>query len=381
MKNVSPKPKIALIGMSVMGGGTRNNGIPVLVDLFERLSDSFEITFYSFQPVHRPSVPASIRVVDSKTRIPGRLNYMRLISRISMDHLLNPYDLFFAVSVYPPAKAAVLLGRIFRRPVITQIIALEAVAVPEINFGNLTIPWLAEITRRVCARTTWLVAVSEYQALLAREHLPTSRHIDVLPLRINPEKFTFRQRVITFPVQFIHIAYYSPVKDQDMMFRAFAKVSQKVKCFLTVIGEGFNVDGVTRLLQELGISDKVILQGFVPQENIPGQFDGKHILLHTARFETGCAVIQEAMASGVAVCGTRVGLLSDIRDDLAISVDPGNDGELAMRILQLIGSPALFSSMTLNAWKWISEFDARWAAENYRHFISSRLLRPEVNSR
>jgi glycosyltransferase involved in cell wall biosynthesis len=374
MKNVSAKPRIALIGMSVMGGGSLNNGIPVLVDLFGRLSHHYEIVFYSFQKVYRPNVPESIHVVDSPfQRLPGRLKYLLLIARIILDHIRSQYSLFFAVSAYPPGWAAIFLGRILRRPVLTQIIALEAVAMRDINFGNLTIPWLAQITRSVCSKTNWLVAVSDYQALLARRDLPTQRSIEVLPLRINPSRFRFRRRKITGPVQFIHIAYYSPIKDQDMMFRAFAQVCKSVECRLTIIGEGYQTKPVTRTLALLGIQDKVILKGFVPQNEIPFHFDDKHILLHTARFETGCAVIQEAMASGVAVCGTRVGLLSDIGDDYAIIVPPGDDQELASRILQLIDDPLLFERLTENAYQWIVKFDAQWAARNYQEFIDSKL--------
>ena len=96
------------------------------------------------------------------------------------------------------------------------------------------------------------------------------------------------------------------------MFRAFAKVAQKIDCHLTVIGEGFNIDKVREMMKDLRIDDHVTFTGSVSQSQLPQYLRKAHILLHTARFETGCAVIQEAMSSGVAVVGTRVGILSDI---------------------------------------------------------------------
>jgi glycosyltransferase involved in cell wall biosynthesis len=374
MKNASPKPKIALIAMSVMGGGSLNNGIPVLVELFERLSLHYEIVFYSFQKVYKPNVPASVRIVDSGWRhIPGRLTYFLMMCRIILDHFQYPYNILFAISAYPPGWAGVLLGKILRIPVVVQMIALEAVAIHEINSGNLTIPWLAKITRSVCKKTNYLVAVSDFQAKVAMKDLPTSRGIVVLPLRINAAKFNFQPREISYPVQLVHIGYFSPIKGQDVMFRAFAKLARNVDCHLTVIGNGFNVPVVKNMLSELGIQEKVSFKGPVLQSEIPSLLVGKHIMVHAARFETGCAVIQEAMASGVAVCGTRVGLLSDIGDEYAMIVPSEDHNLLAEKIQNLIADPVLYNRITRSAYEWISNYDAAWSAEAYRKFIASTL--------
>ncbi len=158
---------------------------------------------------------------------------------------------------------AVLLGKIFKRPVIVQIIALEAAALPDIGHGNLTKPWLAKITRRVCEEADELVAVAEYQKQVALRNLPTTRKISVLPLRIDSNKFIYMERSISFPVHFIHIAFYSPVKDQDTMFAAFAKVAGVIDCHLTVIGDGFNISRVRAMLTRLRIKDKVTFTGVV----------------------------------------------------------------------------------------------------------------------
>jgi glycosyltransferase involved in cell wall biosynthesis len=374
MKNVPPKPRIALLAMGVMGGGSLNDGIPVLADLFGRLSQHFEIVFYSFQKVHRANISSSIKTKDvTNLRVPGRLKYFFLLARIVWDSLRHPYQLLFAVSVYPPGRSAVLIGKLLRRPVVVQMIALEAVAIHEINSGNLTIPWLAKITRSVCKNTNYLVAVSDFQAKVAMKDLPTSREIVVLPLRINAAKFNFQPREISYPVQLVHIGYFSPIKGQDVMFRAFAKLTRNVDCHLTVIGNGFNVPVVKNMLSELGIQEKVFFKGPVLQSEIPSLLAGKHIMVHAARFETGCAVIQEAMASGVAVCGTRVGLLSDIGDEYAMIVPSEDHNLLAEKIQNLIADPVLYNRITRSAHEWISNYDAAWSAEAYRKFIASTL--------
>lgn len=364
------KRRIALFAMDILGKGK----IPVLTDLFERLSNDFEITLYAFKQIDTSSIPGRIkgRQVVSWP-IPGRLKYLGLCLRFLLDHIRNPYDLLFAVSVFPPGTWAVRLGKLVHRRVVVQVIALEVVSIPEIKAGYLYHPWHRKMTTRVCKETDVLIAVAEYQKKIAQRSLPTDRDIVVLPLRINPRNFRYIIRKITYPVNFIHIAYYSPIKDQDTMFKAFAKVAQVIDCYLTVIGSGYGVPEVANSLHSLGIADRVNFKGEVSQSELPSYFDNAHILLHAARFETGCAVIQEAMASGVAVCGTNVGLLADIGDRFAMIAPPQDADALAEKIIFLVNNPYWYSSITAEAYKWICHHDAVWSYRNYLDFLNGEL--------
>jgi len=374
MKEGKVKPRIALLAMGILGEDKPGQGIPVLTDLFKRLSYHFDFVFYSFGPIDASAIPQPIKVRQIVSwPIPGRLKYFMLCVFFLFDHLLNPVDLLFAVSVFPPGRWAVRLGKLINRKVLVQIIALEAVALPDIKAGYLFLPRHRKITTRICKKADVLIAVAEYQKKIAQLSLPTDREIVVLPLRINPNNFSYRERHITFPVEFIHIAYYSPIKDQDTLFKAFAKVARAIDCRLTVIGSGYDVPAVPELLKNLGIQDKVIFTGVVGQADLPQYLNSAHILLHPARFETGCAVIQEAMASGVAVCGTEVGLLADIGERYAVIVPPQDSDQLAEKILWLVGDPKAYSSITKEAYHWITQYDAEWSSKNYVAFLNTML--------
>lgn len=368
------KPRIALLAMGVLSESKSSLGIPVLIDLFNRLSNDFEIVCYSFNPIERSSVSGTIQVRSIvRWPIPGRLKFLLLSARLIWDHIFRPYQLLFAISVFPPGLWALRIARLIRRKLAVQIIALEVVALPDIQAGYLLSPWHRKVTTRVCEETDALIAVADYQRKVAIESLPTHREIEVLPLRINPEKFHYKEREISFPVEFIHIAYYSPIKDQVTMFKSFAAVARQVDCHLTVIGAGYDVPEVTELLESLNILDKVKFTGIVPQAELPPHFNDKHILLHTARFETGCAVIQEAMASGVAVGGTNVGILSDIGDQYAVIVPQQAADLLAEKILQLISDRDHYKNMTRRAYEWIRAYDAEWSYKNYKAFLEGMI--------
>lgn len=368
-----PKPTVALLAMGVIGGGNLGYGIPVLHDLFERLSAHYEIVFYTFSTIDEANVPKQIKLRQTKLRLPGRLKFFWVSLKFAFDQIFNPCKLIFAISIYPTGHWAVRLGKIFNRRVLVQIIALEAVGLSDIGCGNLTVPWLKKITTKVCEEADVLIAVAEYQKTVAEQSLPTSRKIEVLPLRIDYKKFFYRKRHISFPIQFIHIAYYSPIKDQDTMFAAFAEVSKVIDCHLTVIGHGYNIPKVHAMLEALQISNQVTFKGEIDQAEIPEHFQDSHILLHAARFETGCAVIQEAMASGVAVCGTRVGILSDIGDTYAMIANPKDPADLASKILRLVNDRALYEKITANAYEWIKTYDSIWSFRKYQLFMEAML--------
>jgi glycosyltransferase involved in cell wall biosynthesis len=377
MNRRKEKPRIALFGMGTLGGLDLWQGVPVLVDLFSKLSADYEIVFYSLSPIDVRNVPAGISARQPISwRIPSIFKYLLLVGRCLCDHYLNrQFSLLFSVSVNPTGRWAVLVARILKRPIIVQLITLEVGAMPEINIKGFLIPRFRKIILSVCKKADALVSVSEYQRKIALANLPFSKEITDLPLRINSNVFKYKMRHISLPVQFIQIAFYSPIKDQDTMFAAFAKVVEQIDCHLTVIGNNFDVPKVHKLLSDLNITDKVTFTGFVKNSELFKYLDAAHILLHTARFETGCAVIQEAMASGVAVGGTRVGLLSDIGDDYAIIVPPGDSMQLAKKIIQLVNDPTLYASITKDAYNWITTHDAEWSYRNYRSFIEGVLSR------
>ena len=146
---INVKPQIAFLSSGVLGGKPDGQGIPVIVDLVERLLPHFEIIYYSFQPVDLKKIHPSIRVRQIINEpIPGRLKYGLLALRLLLDHFTNRHQLLFAVSVEPAGYFAVMLGQILRVPSCVQLIALEAVAIPDIQQGNLIHPKLRKRTNR-----------------------------------------------------------------------------------------------------------------------------------------------------------------------------------------------------------------------------------------
>lgn len=115
----SSKPRLALFGYGILGGGTLRHGIPVLKDLFGRLSHDFEIVYYCFVRIEATNVPPNITVRQvTNLPLPGRLKLFLLSVACAIDHIRNPFSLLFAVAIYPTGLLALGAGKIFRIPVV-----------------------------------------------------------------------------------------------------------------------------------------------------------------------------------------------------------------------------------------------------------------------
>lgn len=365
------RPRIAMLGVGQIGGGILGQGVPVFFEMVKRISKEFDVAFYSLMPVRIESTPPGLTVYSvSSKRISLYVRYCLLLARLIYHHIKNPFDIIFSVSAFPAGRMAVILGWILRRPVVVLLLADEMVAMPEIEYGELLDAHRRRINGWVCRTATELIVLSDYQKKTVLNNLGVPRTILVMPLGIDVGKFPYRTHEITSPIQFVHVAYYHRVKDQVTLFRAFAQVSQKINCELTVIGGGFDRHEVRELLNELSIADKVHFPGVMMNDRLSEVFSRMHILLHTSRYETQCVVAMEAMASGVVVCGTSVGFLADHGDGLAVVVPPADATALARAVLDLLRDPDRYKFLQLSGRKFIEEHSADQTSNTYQALFS-----------
>ncbi len=129
MPEVKTKHRIIILGMGTLGAG--NIGVPVLIDLFERLSAHYEIVFYSFLSIDASQIPKSIIVKQPlRWRMPGRLRYFFVAVHCCIDHLFHPASLVFGISIYPASYWATIISTVIRRPLLVQLISTEGGTLP-----------------------------------------------------------------------------------------------------------------------------------------------------------------------------------------------------------------------------------------------------------
>jgi glycosyltransferase involved in cell wall biosynthesis len=101
------------------------------------------------------------------------------------------------------------------------------------------------------------------------------------------------------------VARFTLQKQPLKLIAAFAEVSKKVpNAKLLMVGDGEQKEEAIRLIQKLGIQDKVILQPF--RQDIPDVLAAVDIFVLPSLWEAFPIALLEAMSMGKAVIGTNV---------------------------------------------------------------------------
>lgn len=150
--------------------------------------------------------------------------------------------------------------------------------------------------------------------------------------------------------RFIFIGRLVDWKGVDMAIEALSKVPEAE---LEIIGDGGMRQPWQQLAESLGVSNRVLFSGFLPQNECAIRLQSAVALVLPSIYECGGAVVLEAMATGTPVIATKWGGPADYLDDTCgILVEPSSRAAIvdgfAEGMKHLLASPELRSQMGAN---------------------------------
>ncbi len=95
--------------------------------------------------------------------------------------------------------------------------------------------------------------------------------------------------------------------------------------------EGYLYD----LVEELGLEERVVMTGFVPEDDLPALYSGADAFLCLSLYEGFGLPLLEAMACGTPVLASRVSSIPEVVGDAGLLVDPLEPGEIAAGLRRL----------------------------------------------
>ena len=145
------------------------------------------------------------------------------------------------------------------------------------------------------------------------------------------------------PPRFLFIGRLVDWKRLDFVLHALAAIPE---AHLEVIGDGPMRAAWSALAENLGIGDRILWLGWLPQPECATLLHGATALVLPSIYECGGAVVLEAMACGVPVIATAWGGPADYLDaSCGILVNPSNPESIAQGFVaameKLIADPAL----------------------------------------
>ncbi len=362
--------KLAFIVPGGVGDRDSTKTNPTLEEFIVRISKEFDVTVYSLVSVTRENNSPIAEKIKLKSI--NASNTESLVKRIFLlvrlflrDHLIERYEIIHGIWAFPGGVLAVVLGKMFRLPVIVSLQGGEAANVPQIAYGNMYNRFLKMITLWTCRHADELTALTQYQWNEIKRFGLYRKNVHIIPYGADTASFTSIKKTFAPPFRFLHVANLNRVKDQQTLLRAFAIIGQHVDCRLRIVGPDYLNGQLQLFIKDLGITNNVEFLGHIPHQHLPAYYAWAHMMLHTSYYEAQAVVVAEAAASGVVVCGTKVGLIADLTNDGAVSVETGNYEDLAKEVLNLLSNRERFEAIRSNAINWASTYDADWTASQF----------------
>lgn len=132
-------------------------------------------------------------------------------------------------------------------------------------------------------------------------------------------------------------------KNEPRILQAFsmAKIDSNIRLLFT----GKPNEELTSIIRFLGIEDRVVFAGRVPEEELPGLYRGAVGLLFPSLYEGFGLPVIEAMACGCPVLTSSTTSLPEVAGDAAVLVDPTSVQAIADGISAVCGDEPLRAEM------------------------------------
>jgi len=228
------------------------------------------------------------------------------------------------------------------------------------KYDKLRMFYIKRIMPLMMRRLTRVVAVSEStrQDLINFAGLDGS-HIKVAYNGADLSRFkvTDRQQCQQRARQFLgsnspYILYTArlehPGKNHVRLLHALALLKQRrtLEHKLVLAGSSWNgSEIIDHTIEQLGLSDDVILTGFIPNELLPDLYVAADVFVFPSLFEGFGIPLLEAMMAGTPVCAANVASIPEVTGDAALLFDPCDPVAMADQIERILLEPATASEL------------------------------------
>ena len=128
----------------------------------------------------------------------------------------------------------------------------------------------------------------------------------------------------------------SPRKNIQRTLKAVAAIKDQIPHkFVVTGGKSWNDSDIPSLVKDLGLKDRMVKLGFVPDEDMPHLFAQADIYIHPSLYEGFGMTVLEAFSAGCPVITSGVSSLPEVAGDAAILVDPLDETEISQAVLRI----------------------------------------------
>jgi glycosyltransferase involved in cell wall biosynthesis len=177
----------------------------------------------------------------------------------------------------------------------------------------------------------------------------------------------------------LHVGSMNPRKNIPRLIEAYSKLSiQLLKEYqLVLVGEkSWRSDEIFTKVERLGLKVRVILAGFVEDDDLPLLMNAASLLAFPSLYEGFGIPPLEAMACGVPVVASKTSSIPEVVGDAALLFDPYNIEEMTASIYKVLTNEQLRDDLVKKGFERVKHFSWEKAAKNtlavYNEIFSGR---------
>jgi len=212
------------------------------------------------------------------------------------------FDVIDAHYFYPDGVAAIMLGKYFRKPVVISALGSDINLIPRYPFSRRMIRWAAENSAgmiSVCeALRTEMIDLG-----LDGKRITTLRNGVDLNLFRPIDRVAMRSALGVDGFTLLSVGHLDPRKGHNFIISALPALPD---VRLLIAGSGRDLKKLQKLTRELGVADRVVFLGAMPQAQLRDYYGAADALVLASSREGWANVLLEAMACGTPVIASNV---------------------------------------------------------------------------
>jgi glycosyltransferase involved in cell wall biosynthesis len=204
---------------------------------------------------------------------------------------------------------------------------------------HLSTVWNVRVATRVIA-----VSQTTKDDLMQHYRVPAEKvrvvHHGVAPYFRPTEDLSVFKRYKLPQSYLLYLGTLQPRKNIERLLRAYARLPDAPPLVLAG-ARGWYFERIAAVIEELGVAERLILPGYIADEDIPALLSAATIFLFPSLYEGFGMPALEAMACGTPVIASKGSSLPEVMGEAGLLVDPLNEEELTWAIQRLLSDPEL----------------------------------------
>jgi glycosyltransferase involved in cell wall biosynthesis len=277
----------------------------------------------------------------------------------------NDLNLIHAHFAYPEGLVGLLAKRRTGKPLVVTVHGYDILVEPSIGYGIRLDLRLDNIVRKVLNEADAIITASRATFSESNKIVGNTGKVYLIPngvdiKRFNPSldgSYIKRRWGISDHVKVIFtLRAHEPKYGIEYLLRA-ASLLKRNNVVFVIGGDGSLRPYHKRLAIDLGIKEKTIFTGKIPQSEVPHYYAMSDIVVVPSLQEAFGLIVSEALACGKPVIGTKVGGIPDqiIDGYNGFLVKPKDPKEIAEKILWLLEHSDKAKQMGMNGRRIVEE--------------------------